>query len=51
MPNSGSPVVCYAETLKRVTKKHARQRDYAARYLRDFKTHHFMLWSPRVPVG
>ncbi len=41
----------YAETLKRVTKKHARQRDYAARYLGDFKTHHFMLWSPRVPVG
>ncbi len=34
-----------------MTKKHARQRDYAARYLGDFKTHRFMLWSPRVPVG
>ena len=41
----------YAETLDRVTKKHGRQREYAGRYLGDFACRHFMLWSPRVPVG
>ncbi len=41
----------YAETLDRVTKKHGRQREYAGRYLGDFARRHFMLWSPRVPVG
>ena len=38
-------------TIERVKQKHQRQRDYAKRYLGDFKVHKFMFWSPVVPVG
>lgn len=41
----------YRDTADRLAKKHARQRDYATRYLGGFACHRFTLWSPRVPVG
>ena len=40
-----------AETVKRIRKKHARQRDYAATHLKAFPNISFMFWSPVVPVG
>lgn len=40
-----------AETVERVRKKHARQRDYAAKHLKAFSSITFMFWSPIVPVG
>ncbi len=40
-----------AETIKRIRKKHARQRDYAAKHLKAFSSISFMFWSPVVPVG
>jgi len=39
------------ETVRRIKQKHDRQREYAKKYLKNFKTHKFMLWSPVVPVG
>src|SRR5207253_9449658 len=41
----------YPETIDRVTRKFARQRDYAKRFLSNFDQHHFMFWSPVVPRG
>lgn len=38
-------------TVDRVKQKYARQQEYACRYLRDFRTHRFMFWSPVVPQG
>jgi hypothetical protein len=40
-----------AETVKRIRKKHARQREYAAKYLKAFPSISYMFWSPVVPVG
>ena len=40
-----------AETIKRIRKKHDRQRDYAAKHLKAFPSISFMFWSPVVPVG
>ena len=40
-----------AETVERIRKKHARQRDYAAKHLKAFPKITFMFWSPVVPVG
>ena len=42
--------VSNAETVDRVRKKHARQRDYAGKHLKAFSTD-FMFWSPVVPIG
>ncbi len=39
------------ETVRRIKKKYARQKDYAKNYLSNFKNHKFMFWSPVVPVG
>jgi len=39
------------ETVRRIKQKHDRQREYAKKYLKNFKNHKFMLWSPVVPVG
>lgn len=39
------------ETVKKIKKKHQRQKEYAEKYLKNFKNHKFMFWSPRVPVG
>jgi hypothetical protein len=39
------------ETINRIKKKHKRQRAYADNYLKNFKTHIFMFWSPVVPAG
>lgn len=39
------------ETVSRIKKKHERQREYANKYLTNFKNHEFMFWSPVVPVG
>ncbi len=39
------------ESVERVRKKHARQRDYAAKHLGAFPVIDFMFWSPVVPVG
>src|SRR5437667_1986297 len=41
----------YPTTIERIGRKHARQRDYAKKFLSNFDDHHFMFWSPRVPVG
>ena len=38
-------------TINRVDEKFRRQREYAERYLGDFKYHRFMFWSPVVPKG
>ncbi len=40
----------HQETVTRIKKKHQRQREYAEEYLSEFN-HHFMFWSPIVPVG
>lgn len=39
------------ETVSRIKKKYERQKDYAKKYLTNFKSHKFMFWSPVVPVG
>jgi hypothetical protein len=39
------------ETISRIKKKHERQKEYAKKYLTNFKNHKFMFWSPVVPVG
>ncbi len=39
------------ETVKRIKKKHERQKEYASKHLTNFKKHKFMFWSPVVPVG
>ena len=39
------------QTVKRVKEKYQRQQDYAKQYLRNFKTHRYMFWSPVVPKG
>jgi len=39
------------ETVRRIAKKHDRQRRYAGRYLENFAHARFMLWSPVVPRG
>ena len=41
----------YPETMDRIGRKYARQRDYAKRFLSNFDSHHFMFWSPVVPRG
>ena len=41
----------YKDSVDRIRKKHRRQRAYAVRYLKNFKNHRFMLWSPVVPRG
>ncbi len=63
-PDSGRAILCEvtthirglllksnAETVNRIRKKHARQREYAAKYLKAFPRISFMFWSPVVPVG
>ena len=37
-------------TVKRITKKHERQKRYGAKYLDNFQCE-YMFWSPVVPVG
>lgn len=37
-------------TVERIAKKHARQKRYAAQYLKTFRSE-FMFWSPVVPRG
>ncbi len=39
------------ETVRLIKQKHQRQKDYAQEYLSSFSNHHFMFWSPVVPVG
>jgi len=39
------------ETVRRIEKKYSRQQDYAMQYLKNFKNHRFMFWSPVVPRG
>ena len=40
----------YDQTIQKIAEKHARQREFAARYLISF-TPKYMFWAPRVPVG
>ena len=47
----GLTYATYAKTIERIERKHKAQRDYASSFLRNFEHHHFMFWSPRVPVG
>ncbi len=39
------------ETISKIKKKHKRQKEYADKYLKNFKNHIYMFWSPVVPVG
>lgn len=39
------------ETVVRIRRKHERQRQYAGKYLSNFKTIHYQFWSPVVPKG
>lgn len=39
------------ETVRRIKKKHQRQRRYADQYLDNFHDKRFMFWSPVVPRG
>lgn len=39
------------ETVSRIKRKYERQKDYANKYLKKFKSHRFMFWSPVVPKG
>ncbi len=39
------------ETVARVAAKHARQKSYATKYLRNFENVRYQFWSPVVPVG
>ena len=43
--------VSNAETVKRIKRKHVRQKEYASKYLASFSSHRYMFWSPVVPVG
>lgn len=47
----GLGYVDYATTITRIKSKHARQRKYAAKFLREFRTFHYAFWSPVVPRG
>ena len=38
-------------TFNKVREKHKRQKEYAGRYLKEFKTVRFMFWSPIVSRG
>lgn len=38
-------------TVNRIRKKYNRQKEYARKYLKNFKTKHYMLWSPVVSEG
>jgi len=39
------------ETVARIRRKHIRQRQYAEKYLGNFKTIRYQFWSPVVPKG
>lgn len=39
------------ETVRRIAKKHERQKAYAERYLTQFSNKRYQFWSPVVPVG
>jgi hypothetical protein len=39
------------QPINKVRRKHNWQRDFAKRYLSNFKRHHFMFWSPIVRRG
>lgn len=39
------------ETAARIIRKHERQKEFAAEYLKCFSEVEFMLWSPVMPVG
>ena len=39
------------ETVRRIKKKHVRQKEYVKDYLANFKNHKFMFWAPVVPMG
>lgn len=39
------------ESVRRIKKKHENQIAYSKKYLKDFKHHRYMFWSPVVPVG
>ena len=39
------------ETVTRIIKKHKRQKEYAEKYLTNFRHHKYMFWSPVVPKG
>lgn len=39
------------ETVKRISTKHKRQREYARKHLANFPNRRFMFWSPYVPRG
>ncbi len=41
----------YQESFERVRNKFRRQKVYAKKHLANFKTVHFMFWSPVVPRG
>jgi hypothetical protein len=41
----------YEATIKKVRDKYERQKSYAVARLGRFKTIHYQLWSPYVPVG
>jgi hypothetical protein len=41
----------YDETFKKIKAKYIHQKNYANKYLRNFKIHDYMFWSPIVPVG
>lgn len=40
-----------AYTVTKINQKHTRQKKYAKKYLKQFKKHVFMFWSPICPVG
>jgi len=40
----------YDETIRRIEKKFETQRQYASKYLKDFKPE-YMFWAPYVPSG
>ena len=39
------------ESVRRIQKKHQNQIAYSKEYLKEFKNHRYMFWSPVVPVG
>jgi hypothetical protein len=39
------------ETVKHIKRKHEFQKEYAKEYLKNFRNHRFMFWSPIVPKG
>ncbi|WP_424945933.1 hypothetical protein [Candidatus Spongiihabitans sp.] len=38
-------------TINRIREKFERQKQYAEEHLKHFRNHHYMFWSPYVPVG